>query len=268
MAHETIIFEQDEGVAVITLNRSEARNALDLRMRQEIADLIPVLRDDASIKAVLIIGAGGVFCSGGDLRSLTEERRSAGQNRRRIHDLHVWLPQLVNLEKPVVAAVDGPAFGGGFNLALVADFILATPKARFCQVFARIGMIPDLAGLYLLPRIVGLQRAKELVFTGRVLGAEEARTLGIVHDILPAETLRDEALAFTRRFCAAPTMAIGLAKNILNQSHNLDQRVLAELESYAQAVCLDSEDHRNAVERFLRKEPLPFVWEDDSRKRS
>ena len=262
MAYEAIVFERSEGVGIVTLNRPETRNALDVQMRQEIADVVSTLRDDNEIKSVLLIGADGVFSSGGDIRFMAEGRRSSGQNRRRIRDLHVWLPELVNLEKPVVAAVDGPAFGGGFNLALVADFILATPRARFCQVFARVGMVPDLGGMYLLPRIVGLQRAKELVFTARVLGAEEAKTLGIVYDIVPAETLRDDALAFARRFCSAPTMAIGLAKNILNQSHNLDQRAMAELESYAQAICQDSDSHRQAIERFLRKEPLPYVWEE------
>src|SRR5205823_5074174 len=107
-------------------------------------------------------------------------RRSASANRQRTRDLHPWFRELVNLEKPVIAAVDGAAFGSGFNLALACDFILATPAARFCSAFARIGLVPDLGGLYLLPRIVGLQRAKQLVFAARELSAHEALQLGIV----------------------------------------------------------------------------------------
>ncbi len=160
---ETMSYEVRDGIALITFDRPKARNALDVPMRRELASLVSEIRDDDNVRAVILTGGGGVFCAGGDIRGLSEERTSA-QSYKRIADLHVWLPSLVNLEKPVIAAVDGPAFGGGMNLALTADFILASDTARFCQVFGRIGLVPDLAGMYLLPRLVGLQRAKELCF--------------------------------------------------------------------------------------------------------
>lgn len=257
---ETLSYALRDEVAIVTLSRPEARNALDVPMRQELAAIVAEIRDDDRVKAMILTGAGGVFCAGGDMRGLNEQRSSA-QSYKRIADLHVWLPTLVNLEKPVIAAVDGAAFGGGMNLALAADFILASDTARFCQVFGRIGLVPDLAGMFLLPRLVGLQRAKELVFSGRTLRADEARDMGIVHSVHRPDQLQDAAFALARRFCNASTLAIGLAKNILNQSFNLDQRAMAELEAMAQALCMDSAYHKQAVQRFLDKKPALFDWE-------
>ena len=245
---------------LVTLNRPEQRNALDLDMRQALGEAVFAARDDASIKAVVITGAGGAFCSGGDLKSLSEEQRPVFADRERIRRLHRWFRELVNLEKPVIAAVDGVAFGAGFNLALACDFILGTPATRFCSVFARIGLVPDLGGFFLLPRIVGLQRAKELVFSARELDAEEALRWGILHAIHPAERLQDEALALAASFEQAPTEAIGIAKNVLNRSFNLDQDTLSELEASAQALALHTDYHRDAAARFINKQPLAFRW--------
>jgi 2-(1,2-epoxy-1,2-dihydrophenyl)acetyl-CoA isomerase len=260
MTEPAVLFELRDATALITLNRPAQRNALDFDMRDGLQQAVTRLRDDAAIRAVVITGAGGAFCAGGDLKNMTGERRPAPANRQRIRRLHLWLRDLIDLEKPVVAAVDGPAFGGGFNLALTADFILCTPAARFAAVFARVGLVPDMAGLFLLPRIVGLQRAKEIVFSARTIAADEAKSLGIVYAITPAERLLDDALALAARFHAASPEALGMAKTILNQSFHLDRHALAELEAYAQAVAMDSAYHRDAVARFVAKEPPLFDW--------
>jgi len=261
MAFETLMYENDNGIGVVTLNRPEARNAMSPQMRLEFAELLRGLRSDDSVKVVVITGAGKAFCSGGDLRSMSETRRTANQSRKRIHDIHVWLPELVNLEKPVIAAVDGPAYGGGFSLALSADFVLASSRARFCSVFQRIGLVPDMGLLYLLPRLLGLARAKEIIFSARIIGAEEAKALGLVHGVYPPEALKEAALAFAGRFLHTSTLSLGLSKNILNQSLHLDQRTVAEMESYAQGLCMDSDHHNLAIETFLKGEELPFRWE-------
>ena len=261
MSFETLLYAVTDGIGVVTLNRPKARNALDLQMRAELAQLVMAIRADESVRVVIITGADGAFCAGGDLRAMAQKRRTAEESRRRIQDLHVWLPQLVNLEKPVIAAVDGPAFGGGLSLALAADFVLATPRARFCAVFARIGLVPDMACMYLLPRIVGLARAKDLTFSARVFDAKEAQALGIVTSLHAPDRLQEDAIEFARRFLQASTLSIGLTKNILNQSHQLDQHALAELESYAQALCMDSKYHAAAVQSFLRGDDLAFRWE-------
>ncbi len=260
-------FSIENEIACLVLDRPDQRNALDLDMRQEIESAVKTLREERNAKALVITGAGGAFCAGGDLKSLSAGRRPAAANRERIRRLHVWFDELLDLEMPVVAVVDGPAFGAGFNLALAADFVLATPRAQFCAVFVRIGLVPDLGGLQLLPRMIGLQRAKELIFSGRVLGPDEAKALGLVHDILPEGDPLAAGLAFAERFRQAPTEAIGMAKTVLNQAFNLDRHALAELEAYAQAVAMEVPYHHDAVADFLDKKPLGFVWERFSRKK-
>lgn len=253
-----VLRERHGATLVIRISRPERRNAFDLEVREGIAQAVYDARDDDSVRAVVITGSEGVFCAGGDLKALSDAKRPVFKDRDRIRRLHTWFRELVNLEKPVIAAVDGPAFGAGFNLALACDFVLATPRARFCAVFGRIGLVPDLGGFFLLPRIVGLQRAKDLVFSAREVDAEEARELGIVMRVVPAQRLFDEALALAARYHDASTEALGIAKNILNRSFNLDQDTLAELESSAQALAIHTAYHDEAVGHFLQKQPLRF----------
>ena len=263
-----IKFEIEDEVGVLTLNRPEARNALSEEMRVDLDRLLPVIKDNAggSIKALVITGAGGAFSAGGDIKAM--QRRATHtpvDARKRMRGSHNRLYDIANLELPVIAAVDGPAAGAGFCFALMADFILASPRAKFAASFNRIGLVPDWAGLYYLPRIVGLQKAKELVFTCRTFGAEEAKAMGIVYDIYPQEGFLDRAKTFAGRFRTAGTTAIGVSKNILNQSFNLDHRALLELEAMAQAVCGASDYHRQAVSRFIEKQPPMFNWESFER---
>jgi 2-(1,2-epoxy-1,2-dihydrophenyl)acetyl-CoA isomerase len=231
-------------------------------MRPALAAAIAQMRDDASVHTVILTGAGGAFCSGGDISAMLDPARTGLTFRKGMRELHQWFPELVNLEKPVIAAVDGPAFGAGLGLALAADFVLATRRAKFCAVFGRIGLVPDLGALHLLPRIVGQQKAKELVFTARTVDAEEAKQLGMVYDIVEdGAALTEAALALARRFGQASTAAIGMAKTIMNQSFESDARTIAELESYAQAMCRSSPYHQDAVQRFKAKESLRFDWD-------
>jgi len=158
--------------------------------------------------------------------------------------------------------VDGPAFGAGLSLALAADFVLCTRRAKFCAVFGRIGLVPDLGAMHMLPRIVGLQKAKELVFTARTVQAEEARSLGMVYEIVEdGEALQAAAVALARRFGEASTAAIGMAKTAMNQAFELDARAMAELEAYAQTMCRGSDYHQEAVQRFKDKQPTRFDWD-------
>lgn len=258
---ETLTYQIIDQVGVMTFTAPQSRNALSLVMREEIAALIPVIRDDRDLKALVVTGSGGSFCAGGDLKGLKEAPQPLDQNRERVMRLHKWFIEFSNMELPVIAAVDGPAFGAGFNLALGCDFILASPRARFCAVFGRIGLVPDLGGLYLLPRAVGLPRAKELIMTARSFGAEEARDLGLVLEIHPEGGLMDAAMAFAGRFRKSSRLAAGQAKMLLNQAFHLDQRAMADMESWAQATCMDSDYHRDAIKRFLNKEPLEFDWD-------
>ena len=255
---EFVLTERHGATLLIRINRPERRNAFDLEVRAGLAQAIFQAKDDDSVRAVVITGTDGVFCAGGDLKALSEAKRPVFKDRDRIRRLHTWFRELIHLEKPVIAAVDGPAFGAGFNLALACDFVLATPLARFCAVFGRIGLVPDLGGFFLLPRIVGLQRAKDLVFSAREMDVDEAKRLGIVMQVVTGELLERTALELAARYHDASTEALGIAKNILNRSFELDYETLAEMEANAQALSLHTQYHDEAVANFLDKRPLRF----------
>ncbi len=257
---QPVLVEREGATLIISLNRPGLRNAFDLEMRAALAEAVFMARDDAQVKAVILTGTGQHFSAGGDLKSLSDKPLEPAAARDRIRRLHLWFRELVNLEKPVIAAVEGAAFGGGFHLALAADFILAASDARFCAVFARMGMVPDLGGFFLLPRVIGLQRAKEIVFTGREVGAQEAAALGMVFEVHEPGSTMAHARVLAERMAHAPTAALGMAKNVLNRSFNLDQDTLAEMEANAQAIALNSHYHRDAVRRFLDKQPLAYNW--------
>ncbi len=256
-----ITYTEENGIGVITLNRPESRNALSLGMREELGQVVSYLRQELPVYALVLTATGGHFCAGGDLKALTDAPTPPAGARKKIEDIHVWFRDLVDLELPVIAAVDGSAYGGGLCLALTADFILCSERARFCTVFGRIGMVPDLGGFFLLPRVVGLQKAKDLVFTSRSVGADEALQIGLACEIHPHEVLLEKAMQFASRFRHASTDAIGLSKRVLNQSSHLDNVAITQLEGLAQAVCLESDYHQTAVARFLDKEPLLFNWD-------
>ncbi|MBZ0324978.1 MAG: enoyl-CoA hydratase/isomerase family protein [Alphaproteobacteria bacterium] len=262
MTYETLAYAQEDGVGILTLNRPQRRNAINDEMSRELGEIMPRLRDADDLGALILTGAGGGFCSGGEQSG---KQLSPTQYRRRIQDFHLWLNELMNLEKPVIAAVDGPAYGAGFSLALASDFVLATPRARFCMVFARIGFVPDLSAMYLLPRIVGLQKAKDIAFTARAIDADEAKALRIVREIHAPDRLMDAAKDLARRLADGPTTALGLVKNGLVQSYHSDYRTMVEMEAYAQSVATSAPYHADALQRFLDKKPLAYNWDATAR---
>lgn len=253
--------EMRGATALVTLNRPDARNAIDNELRAEFAAVVARMRDDDAVRSVVITGAGKAFCGGGDLRALVEADLDAGASRERIRRMHLWFEDWVNLEKPVIAAVNGAAFGSGFSMAMASDFILCSPYAKFCAVFARIGVAPDLGALAMLPRLVGLQKAKELCFSAREVSPSEAVALGLVYAVRPAETLVDDALALAQSLNSGSPEAFASTKAILNQSQHLDRHILAELEAGAQAIAFTSRYFKESARRFLGKEPPQFTWD-------
>lgn len=257
-----------DGIATFSHQKPAARNALSLELREDYADMLDRLEADRNIRALIITGSGGSFCAGGDLKSLRErqtstnpEVNSANAMRLRIRRLHGWLERLRGLEIPVIAAVDGPAYGAGFAIALLADFVLASSRTSFCMPFAKLGLVPDSGALYTLPRVVGLQMAKELLFSARRVDVEEARALRIVHAIHSPEALQAEAEKLARRFLAGPRDALAMSKRLLNQSFETSWSNLAELEGLAQGVASTSPYHSEAVSAFLNSEPARFDWD-------
>lgn len=261
---DPLLIERRGATALVTLNRPRQRNAFDMSLREAMAVAVPKLRDDPEVRAVVITGAGGHFCAGADVSVLAEAQagpRDVFEGRERVRRFRLWMDELVDLEKPVIAAVHGSCVGAGLSLALAADMVLAAPGAKFSCVFARIGYVPDMGAMYLLPRAIGLARAKDLVFTGRMVGAEEALAMGLVQALHPAERLLEEALALAARYAPAPAGALGIAKQMLNRAFESDRRSVFEYEALAQSLCRESAFHREAVQRFTNKQPPLYDWE-------
>ena len=257
----------DDGIAVLSHERPAARNALSMDMRLDYREALDRIEADRSIRALVLTGSGGSFCAGGDLKSLKQRLADPAEQapdsmRRRIASGHAALfKRLQGLEIPVIAAVDGPAYGAGFSLALTADFVLASSRAAFCMSFAKVGLVPDMGAFYMLPRAVGLPMAKELAFTARRVGVEEAKALGIVHSIHAPEALLDAATAFARRFMDAPREAIALSKQLFNRSYESDYDTMAAMEGQAQAIAAAAPYHSEAVAAFLAGQPAKFDWD-------
>ena len=260
MSHLSVT--QAGGVATLTMNRPQARNALSDELKAAFAEAVPRLAADDSVRAMVLTGAGGAFCAGGDLRGMLAVRDSmdvAGW-RQRMQDVQPWIQQLLNLDKPLIAAVDGVAYGAGFSLALMADFVLASPQARFCMSFMKVGLVPDFAAMHSLPRVVGVQRAKALMLSAREVDAEEALRLGIVMEMVPADALLVRAQALAASFSGASPLATSLIKRELGMTLATDLRSTLSTEADHQALCFMSAYHREAVDRFLDKQPAAFSW--------
>lgn len=221
MTYSHILTEQADDILLIALNEPTQRNALSLGMRAELAEAIAQGRDDASVCALVLTGRGGAFCAGGDLKSLHEGADRAIATRHRIQGLHAWFADFVDFPKPVVVAVDGPCAGAGFSLAMAGDVILCTPRAWFCQVFGRIGVIPDMASLYLLPRRIGLPVARELILTARRMGSQEALDLGFASEIVVGEQLEARAREIAARL--AETAGDGFVPRKLALNHAFER---------------------------------------------
>lgn len=255
MSEEVLIYEKLGRTAVITLNRPRQKNALDAALRTALRDAVEAARKDPSVASVVLTGAGGTFCSGAQLTGDGDEAvEKPFAVRDLLLDAHRWYTDLADLEKPVISAVDGFAVGAGFSLALAADFVIASERARFAASFARVGLMPDLSLLHVLPRLVGMARAKEIAFSARDILADEALQMGLVQAVVPPERLLKTALAFARRFDDAPTQVTGFAKNVLNRSFETDRYGLAQWEAALQGLLIGSNYHAEALRRFVDRE--------------
>lgn len=258
-----VLYDLQDGIACVTLNRPEKRNAVDLEMRADLIEVVARLRADPDVRVAILTGSGGSFCTGGDISVMRSRTPGAESGRIRMQEASDLALNLLTLDKPLIAAVDGPAYGAGFGMAMAADFVLAGPDARFCASFGRIGLIPDFLLHYTLPRLVGLAQAKALVFSTREIAADEALGLGLVYRVCPAGTVMTAARALARSLVTASPTALALSKALLNQSHALDPRQVAEAETAGQALCFETLYHREAAQRFLDRKPQMLDWSEE-----
>ncbi len=257
MGYDSLLLDRAGGIATLTLNRPEARNALSLAMRQELSGALDELEGDSRVRAIILTGAGGNFCAGGDVKSMAR-RHTAAEGQARVELLNRFVMRLFHFPKPTVAMVDGFAVGAGCNIALGCDLVIASDRARFGEVFARIGLVPDGGGTWLLPRLVGLAKAKELVFSAEIIEAAEALRIGLVNRVVPAAELEATTRALAGRIAAGPPAVITLAKSLLNRAATLDLATALDFEALAQGQAITSEDHAEGVRAFLEKRDPNF----------
>ncbi|MFD9430432.1 enoyl-CoA hydratase/isomerase family protein [Streptomyces sp. NPDC060002] len=242
----------------ITLDRPETLNALTPGMRDHLIDLLGEASADPEVRAVVLTGTGRGFCAGADLRGgSTGGERVAGDVSR---TLRLGAQRLVcavlDCEKPVIAAVNGTAAGLGAHLAFACDLVLAAESARFIEVFVRRGLVPDGGGAYLLPRLIGPLRAKELMFFGDALTAPDAERLGLVNRVVPDGELDKTAREWAARLAAGPTRALSLTKQLVNSSLDADRATAFAAEAAAQEINMTTADAREGVTSFVeRREP-------------
>jgi 2-(1,2-epoxy-1,2-dihydrophenyl)acetyl-CoA isomerase len=258
MSDNLVRFERHGATALVTLDSAASRNALSGPVRDALAQAVAQVKADREIRALVITGANGSFCAGGDLRGIAAAPQESEAWRARMHATHTIFRDLLTLDRPVIAAVDGAAYGAGFSLALAADFVLASPRARFCLSFMRVGLVPDCGATYTLPRIVGAQRARELMLSAREVSAQEAIELGIAMELHEPDKLTARALMLAGSFAHASPLAISLVKRIAADPGAMEAAF--EAEANAQALCFQTVPHREAVQRFLDKQPAAFRW--------
>jgi 2-(1,2-epoxy-1,2-dihydrophenyl)acetyl-CoA isomerase len=263
MSYETIQLEmRDDAVAVLTLNRPAALNALTVTMGHELRGAINEARERGA-RAVVLTGAGRAFCAGGDLREMQQMAEQGGRVEAFFDEPLGLLNECILLIRqtplPIIAAVNGSASGGGCNLALACDIVVAAESARFNQAFIKVGLTPDCGGTFILPRLVGWKLATELMMTGEQLSAERAVEIGMINRVVADEELMAAALALAAQLASAPTAAMGRIKQLLDQSATSDYSAQLELERQAQLQSGQTKDFREGVAAFIEKRPPRFT---------
>ncbi|MFD8734708.1 enoyl-CoA hydratase/isomerase family protein [Streptomyces sp. NPDC059618] len=245
----------DNAVSWITLDRPETMNALTWDQRERVIGLLAAASADPGVRAVVITATGRGFCAGADLRGGPPAgERLPGDVARTIRlGAQRLIAAVLDCEKPVIAAVNGTAAGLGAHLALACDLVLAAEPACFIEVFARRGLVPDGGGAYLLPRLIGPQRAKELMFFGDALGAADAERIGLVNRVVPSEELEKTARAWAERLAAGPTRALALTKQLVNASLDTDRGGAFAAEAAAQEINMTTRDAAEGVASFVER---------------
>lgn len=261
MTYQCLLYETKDGVATLTLNRPDRLNALGDTLREDLFDAVTRSSADPEIRVMVITGAGKGFCSGGDVKAMNEARE--GQRERPLIEKVApgrdrTLLALREAPQPIIAAVNGAAAGAGMNLALGCDIRIASTSAKFSQAFVRRGLHPDWGGTYFLPRLVGMAKACELIFTGDVIDAPEALRLGLVSQVVAPDALMPTVHELARRIAAGPPVAIRLAKRSLYHNADSDLRTALEVETFAQNLCFDTEDAREGIRAFVEKRAPAF----------
>lgn len=259
---ETILYEEYEGVATITLNRPEVLNAFNPQMNQDLKLALLNAKEDDNVRVIIITGAGRGFCSGADVKSFADgvalESFKQMVENEELMNLLISPYDLINVEKPIIAAVNGVAVGFGMNLCINCDIIIASEKASFGEFFVRMGVLPDMNGCFILPRILGVHKAKELIFTGERIDAKEAERIGLVNRVVPHEELMPTVKELAKKLAESAPLAIGMAKRLIHEGYGELFGEMLKQEIRYQSKLYASEDHMEAALAFFEKRKPRF----------
>lgn len=258
MEFSTLLYEVGDGVATITLNRPDVRNAFNDEMSKELRDALKSAERDAAVRCLLITGSGKGFCAGQDLAAFRSRSDDSSIRAHLQHTFNPMMSKIASLEKPVIAAVNGVAAGAGLGLALSCDFRYAAEGARFLMAFIGIGLAPDSGTAYFLPRLLGLGRALEMAYTNEIIDAPTALSLGLVNKVVPDDQLISESLEVAKRLAQAPTKGIGLTKRAMRYALNATLDETLDYEAYLQEIAGRTSDHREGVAAFVDKRKPNF----------
>jgi 2-(1,2-epoxy-1,2-dihydrophenyl)acetyl-CoA isomerase len=260
MSYETILFDIDDNVATLTMNRPEALNAINLQLGEELMDAVTRCRADSNVRAVVVKGAGRAFCAGGDLKAFTSflQGDPVVGFRTFMARLHAGIVEVRHMEKPVIAQVHGVAAGAGMSLALACDLTVAAESSQFVIAYSRVGLTPDGSSTYVIPRLVGPKKALEIFYTGDPIPAPEAQRLGLINRVIPDADLEKETRALARRLAQGPTLALGRAKELVYRS--LGETLETQLEHERDFIALSAitEDFMEGIQAFIQKREPQF----------
>ena len=259
---ETVIYEKKDGIAVITLNRPDKLNALNSQMNKDLKYALREAKDDSQVRSIVLTGAGRGFCSGADISDfaggVTFEDFKKMTEQDIIPDTIITPYDLVDIPKPIIAAVNGVAVGFGTNVLLNCDIIIASEAATFGEFFIRMGMIPDMNGCLLLPMLLGVHKAKELIFTGDRIDAKEALRIGLVNRVVPSDQLMTTVMELARKLADSAPLALAMSKQLIHEQFKKAFHDVGVNEVQIQARLLSTEDHREAAASFLEKRKPVF----------
>jgi 2-(1,2-epoxy-1,2-dihydrophenyl)acetyl-CoA isomerase len=271
-----LIETRTDGIATLTMNRPKARNAMSGEMMAALSEALPRLAADQSVRVVVLTGAGGAFCAGGDVKGFASEASSAKasgsasagksegggfnleqrvQGLRTGMELSRWLHEM---PKPTLAVIPGPAAGAGLSLALACDLRIAADTAKLTTAFSKVGLSGDYGGSYFLPYLVGAAKARELYFTADVISGQQAFEMGLVNKVAPADQLESEAQAFATHLAGLPTIAVGYMKKNLNAAQHGSLSDVMDLEAMHMIRTFMTEDHKGAAQAFVEKRAPQF----------
>ncbi|GAV24511.1 enoyl-CoA hydratase [Carboxydothermus islandicus] len=265
MSAQEILLEKKEGIATITLNRPEKMNAFTLEMIDRWVNFLQECQQDDAVKVIVLTGKGKAFCTGGDLELLEKTAKSTPLASKNLIWKHIQkIPLLLweVIDKPVIAAINGTAVGAGLDMALMCDLRFAAESARFSEGYIRLGLVPGDGGAYFLPRLIGIAKALELLWTGDFIDAREAHQLGLVNRVYPDDKLLEETYKFAERLVKGPEVAIRMIKRAVYQGLRMDLRAALDLISSHFAIAQFTDDHREGLNAIKERRPPVFLTED------